>query len=62
MVSQGCTASDEDVHPAELTLRLDVDFAALGHLQRKKIKKKWLKQLTERNQQLLAAFVYRNYI
>lgn len=43
MVSQGCTASGEDVHPAELTLRLDVDFAALGHLQRKKIKKEVVK-------------------
>lgn len=36
MVSQGCTASGEDIHPAELTLGLDIDFTALRQLQRKK--------------------------
>ena len=35
MVSWGCTASSEDIHPAELTLGLDIDFTALGQLQRK---------------------------
>lgn len=37
MASHGCTASGEDIHPAELTLGLDIDFTALGQLQRKNI-------------------------
>lgn len=43
MVSQGCTASGEDIHPAELTLGLYIDFTALGQLQRNNRGKLWLK-------------------
>ena len=47
MASQGCKASSEDIYPAELTLGLDIDFIALGRLQRKKknIRKIWLRQV-----------------
>lgn len=38
MASQGCTASGEEIHPAELTLGLDIDFTALGQLQGNKTK------------------------
>lgn len=40
MASQGCTESGEDIHPAELTLGLDIDFTALGQLQREREREK----------------------
>lgn len=45
MASHGCTAPGEDIHPVELTLRLDIDFTALGQLQGKNVGKLWLKQV-----------------
>lgn len=46
MASQGCTESGEDIHPAELTLGLDIDFTALGQLQREREKHKYFELIS----------------